>query len=152
MNLFQLTFVRIVLMVFHWPQQGGWRMCPSTSWQRHAQLRQEIRLIRKREGIFHVTIAEHSYTPPLFWRDFHIALPWRSPGMILSVKVHSWAKRHIFPCKGNDYQRTAKEACRHLRMGRMRRHWGEWYSHCYAPVFPARMVDNCIFCNTRKMM
>jgi hypothetical protein len=22
LNLFQLTFVRIVLMVFHWPQQG----------------------------------------------------------------------------------------------------------------------------------
>ena len=139
LNLFHLTFVRIVLMVLHWPQQGVWRMCPSTSWQRHAKLRQEIRLIRKRDGIScdHSGASTHSLSHRLIT---HIALPWRSPGMILSVKVHSWAKRHISPCKGNDYQRTAKDACHHLRMERMRRHWGEWYSHCYAPMFPARML------------
>ena len=121
-----------------------WRMCPSTSWQRHAKLRQETRLIRKRDGIScdHSGASTHSLSHGLIT---HIALPWRSPSMILSVKVHSWAKRHISPCKGNDYQHTAKEACRHLHMGRMRRHWGEWYSHCYAPMFPARMADNRIF-------
>ena len=54
-------------------------------------------------------------------------------------------EKTYIPCKGNDYQRTAKEACRHLRMERMRRHLGEWYSHCYASVFPARLADNCFF-------
>ena len=70
----------------------------------------------------------------------------------VTVARHDFVRQSPFvgektyiPCKGNDYQRTAKEACRHLRMGRMRRHWGEWYSHCYAPMFPARIVDNCIF-------
>lgn len=144
LNLFQLTFVRIVLMVFLWPRHGLTNV-PQHFVTASCPVATRNKANQKTWWHFHVTIAEHSYTPPSFWRNFHIALPWRSPDMILSVKVHSWAKRHISPCKGNDYQRTAKEACHHLRMGRMRRHWGAWYSHYYAPMFPARMANICIF-------
>ncbi len=94
-NLFHLPSLELYWWAFI-DRDMDWRMCPSTSRQRHAQLRQETRLHQKRDGIS-CDHSEASTNILSHGQITHIALPWQSPGMILSVKDHSVGEKTYIP-------------------------------------------------------
>ena len=88
LNLFQLTFVRIVLMVFLWPRHGLTNV-PQHFVTASCPVATRNKANQKTWWHFHVTIAEHSYTPPSFWRDF-------SHSSAVTVTRHDFVRQSPF--------------------------------------------------------
>lgn len=101
---------------------------------------------------FHVTIAEHSYTPTVILTGF-------SHSSAVTVTRHdyvcqspSWAKIHISPYKGNDYNAQPKKRATICAW----KECGGIEANGIAIVMRLRFLPGWLItafsCNTRKMI
>lgn len=88
LNLFQLTFVRIVLMVFPWPWYGLTNV-PQHFVTASCPVATRDKANQKTWWHFHVTIAEHSYTQPISWTNHTL-------GSAVTVARHDFVRQSPF--------------------------------------------------------